>query len=277
MQRLSPDSLLKSVGASSESLSSALTPQAGSTQGGGLTSETPEARAWLEARTPAQVDAELKASLTSSLGVTLKTTREWRFPEGKPAYSLTTTTGATAPSRENIDRAIRRVDAAMTPVSRRTAETMIGQLTAATATRSQTEAVNEVKLDLFVDCLLRHPADVATAAIRHLAIEPREGGGTAWFPTLPELEGICRQLAGDRLSMLQGLRSWSPPEPVDEKRVALRRAWDAAEHAAKDAKRRTGPGPTVDTGPRGERLEQERIAIEAAAAARKAYEDYKPE
>lgn len=271
MKRLSPDSMLKSVGASSNGPNTALTPQAGLTLGGGLTSGTPAARDWLEARTPAQVDQELTTSLQSSLAVTLRTTREWRFPEGKPAYSVTTTTGAQGPSRENVDRAISRVEAAMTTVTRRQAETLIAQLTAATATRAQTGAMNEVKLDLFVDCLLRHPADVATAAIRTLATEPRENGGTAWFPTLPELEGLCRQLSGDRLSMLQGLKSWSEPDPQAQELARLRGQYEELREKVREANNKVGPGPASDIGPRGERIAAAKVLADEMMAAHEAW------
>lgn len=142
----------------------------------------------------------------------------------------------------------------MTAVTRRQAETLIAQLTAATATRAQTGAMNEVKLDLFVDCLLRHPADVATAAIRTLATEPRENGGTAWFPTLPELEGLCRQLSGDRLSMLQGLKSWSEPSAQAQEVARLYSAYVDLRERAREANNKVGPGPASDTGARGDRI-----------------------
>lgn len=275
MQRLSPDSLLKSVGESSQSPNTALTPQHGSGQVGGLTNGTDAARAWLVVRTPEQVDQELETSLNSSLSVTLRKTREWRFPEGKPAYSLTTVTGAVGPSKENIERAIQRVEAATTPVTKRVAETMIAQLTAATAQRAETGAMSEIKLDLYVDCLLRHPADVATAAIRTLAIEPRAHGGTAWFPTLSELEGLCRQFSGERLSMVQGLRNWREPEPIDLEKQRLYDAWQAAVETARYYTRKVGPGPATDTGERGERLELERLALVEVERAKAEYHTYK--
>lgn len=162
----------------------------------------------------------------------------------------------------------------MTPVTRRTAETMIAQLTAATAQRAETGSMSEVKLDLFVDCLLRHPADVATTAIKQLATEPRANGGTAWFPTLPELEGVCRQLSGDRASMLQGLQAWQEPPARDAKRDALAAMVRDCEGILEDCIRKTGPGPTIDVGERGERLETENIARKALAAARDDYAEY---
>lgn len=162
----------------------------------------------------------------------------------------------------------------MTPVSRRTAETMIAQLTAATAQRAETESMSEVKLDLFVECLLRHPADVATTAIKQLATEPRAGGATAWFPTLPELEGLCRQLAGDRTSMLQGLQAWQEPPARDDERERLAEQVEACEMILADRIRKTGPGPTVDVGERGERLELEHLARQALAEAKAAYSEY---
>lgn len=228
-----------------------------------------DARRWLEARKPTQVDQELKTSLQSSLGVTLETRREWRFPEGKPAYSIPTMTGVQAQSRENIGRAIQRVETAMTPVSRRTAETMIAQLSAATAIRSETGAMGEIKLDLYVDCLLRHPADIATAVVRAIATEPREGGGTAWFPTLAEIEGACRQLTNERLSMLNGLRSWSPPDPRQVEIESLHEKWVRLNETARSLNLKVGPGPATDTGERGEKIKMADEAHSLADSAKR--------
>lgn len=148
---------------------------------------------------------------------------------------------------------------------------MIAQLTAATAQRAETGAMSEIKLDLYVDCLLRHPADVATAAIRMLAIEPRADGGTAWFPTLSELEGLCRQFSGERLSMIQSLRNWREHGPVDPEKERLYGVWQAAVEAARIATRKVGPGPATDTGERGERLEVERLALAEVERAKAEY------
>lgn len=156
-------------------------------------------------------------------------------------------------------------------MTQRQAETLIAQLTAATATRGQTGAMKEVKLDLFVDCLLRHPADVATAAIRTLATEPRENGGTAWFPTLPELEGLCRQLSGDRLSMLQGLKSWNEPSAQAQEVARLYSAYVDLREQTREANNKVGAGPVTDTGPRGERIEAARLLNEKMIAAKEAW------
>lgn len=270
MQRLSPASLINAVGEPS-SQGSPLTPQRGSTEGVGLTSGTPAARAWLLDRTPAQVDADLVASLARSLEVNLRTEREWRFPEGKPAYSVTTVTGATAPSRANLDRAIQRVETAMTPVLRHEAETMIAQMSVATASRADDDDVSDLKLDMFVRCLMSHPADVAAAAVRRFSVEPRADGGTAWFPTLPELEGACRQLSGDRLSMLQGLRSWSEPSAQAQEVARLYSAYVDLREQAREANNKVGAGPVTDTGPRGERIEAARLLNEKMIAAKEAW------
>jgi len=151
---------------------------------------------------------------------------------------------------------------------------MIAQLTAATAQRSETGAMSEIKLDLYVDCLLRHPADVATAAIRTFAIEPRADGGPSWFPTLSELEGLCRQLSGERMSMVQGLRNWSEPSPVDPEKQRLYDAWQWAVEVARVATRKVGPGPATDTGERGERLEAERLALAEVERTKAEYRAY---
>ena len=267
MQRLSPDSLLKSVGASSESPSSLPTLQPGSIRVDGLMSETQDgARSWLAEKRTDEVDRALETSLRSSLNVELNVKREWRFPEGKAPYSVAIMTGVTAPSRANIDRAISRVEMALTPVSRQMAEEMIGQLTAATAMRSDSSEMNEVKLDLYVECLLRHPADVAIEAVRWFAMEPR--AGTAWFPTLPEVEKRCRDLSNDRLSFLNGLRGWREPDPQVERVKGLEAEWRRLRLAASELENKIGPGPASDDGPRGERIAAWRTAEALAVAAR---------
>ena len=137
---------------------------------------------------------------------------------------------------------------------------MIAQLSAATASRSETGAMGEIKLDLYVDCLLRHPADIATEVVRAIATEPREGGGTAWFPTLAEIEGACRQRTNERLSMLNGLRSWSEPDPRQAEIERLHESWVVLNEKARNLNIKVGPGPATDTGERGERI---RLADEA--------------
>ena len=265
----------------SEAISSlpvfAKAPTGASTGNGGaerqLTGSLETARAWLADKSPAEVDAALVTSLRSSLSVELIVKREWRFPEGKTPYSVSTTTGVKAPSKANIERAISRIEMAMTPVTRQNAEEMVAQLSAATAMRSESEEMNEVKLDLYVDCLLRHPADVAREAIRQFAVEPRKG--TAWFPTLPEVEHACRNLSGDRLSFLFGLKAWKEPDPQVEAVKALERDWRRLSTETTELLRKVGPGPAADEGPRGERIAAWKASEAAATAAREKWAEAK--
>ena len=159
----------------------------------------------------------------------------------------------------------------MTPVLRHEAETMIAQMSVATASRADDDDVSDLKLDMFVRCLMSHPADVAAAAVRRFSVEPRADGGTAWFPTLPELEGACRQLAGDRLSMLQGLRSWSEPNPQAQELDRLRGRYEALREKVREANNKVGPGPASDTGPRGERIAAAKALTDEMIAAREAW------
>ena len=271
---MSPDSLLKSVGASSQSRSSALTPQHGSTANAGLMSETRQgARAWLADKTPVEVDRALRASLAQSLEVELLVAKQWMFPEGKPPYSVNTTTGVKAPSKANIERAISRIEMAMTPCTQKDAEDMIGQLSAATAMRTEDDGMSEVRLGLYVNCLMQHPADVAREAIRQFAMEPRKG--TAWFPTLPEVEQACRNLSGDRLSFLFSLKAWKEPDAQVEAVKALERDWRRIAHETTELLKKVGPGPATDDGPRGERIAAWKASEASATAAREKWAEAK--
>lgn len=265
----------------SEAISSlpvfAKAPTGASTGNGGaerqLTGSLETARAWLADKAPAEVDRALVASLAQSLEVELLVAREWRFPEGKPPYSVSSTIGVKAPSRANVDRAISRIEMAMTPCSQQDAEDMIGQLSAATAMRTEDDGMSEVRLGLYVNCLMQHPADVAREAIRQFAVEPRKG--TAWFPTLPEVEHACRNLSGDRLSFLFGLKAWKEPDPQVEAVKALERDWRRLSTETTELLKKVGPGPAADEGPRGERIAAWKESEAAATAAREKWAEAK--
>lgn len=265
----------------SEAISSlpvfAKAPIGASTGNGGaerqLTGSLETARAWLADKAPAEVDRALVASLAQSLEVELLVAREWRFPEGKPPYSVSSTIGVKAPSRANVDRAISRIEMAMTPCSQQDAEDMIGQLSAATAMRTEDDGMSEVRLGLYVNCLMQHPADVAREAIRQFAVEPRKG--TAWFPTLPEVEHACRNLSGDRLSFLFGLKAWKEPDPQVEAVKALERDWRRLSTETTELLKKVGPGPAADEGPRGERIAAWKASEVAATAAREKWAEAK--
>lgn len=148
---------------------------------------------------------------------------------------------------------------------------MVSQLQQVLARRASSEEAAEVGFDAYVHCLLRHPLDVARAAVMELANEPRTGNAAAWFPTLPELEGVCRKHGGDREAMLDGLRGWREPSPEVVEVCRLEQEWKALRQQATDLNTKVGPGPATDIGARGERLAAAYEAEQKAIAAREAY------
>lgn len=273
MTPLSATSTIKSA-VLSGTVGSDLTPRHGSTVSAGTTSaDQDRSRAWLARHTPAEVDAKIIHSLTSELNVSVSVNREWRFPENKPPYQLATTAGISAPSKANVARAITKVELALTPPTHEDAELMVAQLQAALARRSSSQAASEVGYDMYVSCLRRHPADVVRATVAALALGPRKDGSVGWFPTLPELEGELRKRSADRMALLAGLRNWREPDPGAARVAALKAEWRRLQAVATDLSLKVGPGPAQDTGERGERIEKERVAQEAASAAKQAWLD----
>ncbi len=145
---------------------------------------------------------------------------------------------------------------------------MVSQLQQALSRRSSSEEASEVGLDLYVSVLRRHPLDVAQAAVLELATEPREGNKTAWFPTAPELEGVCRRYAQDRQAMLTGLKGYRAPDPRHIEVGRLHDVWRSLSIEATALGHKVGPGPAQDTGERGERITAWSEAVEKAAAAK---------
>lgn len=272
MERLSPQSMLNAVGLSGQTPDLSPTPQRGSTGGGGLTSQDQTAaRKWLDGKSPALVDETIRLSLTSTLGVSVNVRREWRYPEDRPAYLTAITAGVMALSTENIPLAIAKLEAAMTPPTHEEAELMVSQLQQALSRRSSSDAASEVGLDLYVSILRRHPVDVAQAAVMELATEPREDNRTAWFPTAPELEGVCRRYGQDRTAMLNGLKSYRPPNPRQAEIDRLHGVWRSLAAKATELGHKVGPGPAQDEGPRGERIAAHDAAIAEATEAKQAW------
>lgn len=227
-----------------------------------------EARTWLSGQKPDIVDAKLRTSLLKSFGVDVNANREWRFPEGKPAYQVATKAGLKGLSTESCPAALARVEAAFTPVTVEQAEQMVAQMDAVLSRRNKSESAISDVLDVFVNVLLSHPADVAVEAVRHFTVEPRKDGGTAWFPTPPELESHCRLLSEDRLALRTALRSWKPTDPAQDECDRLELAYRRLRMEASKLETKIGPGPALDTGARGERIEAARVAGEKARAAK---------
>lgn len=272
MERLSPQSMLNAIGQSGQTSGSSLMPQLGLTGAVGLTSqEESTARAWLASKTPVQVDEAIRHSLISQLGVSVNVKREWRYPEDRPAYMVAITAGVTALSKDNIPQAMAKLEAALTPPTHETAELMVSQLQQALGRRSSSEEASEVGLDLYVSILRRHPVDVAKAAVLELATEPRPGNATAWFPTAPELEGVCRRYAQDRTAMLDGLKCYREPDPRQIEISRLHGVWRALAIEATALGHKVGPGPAKDEGERGERIAAWDAAVTKAGEAKQAW------
>ena len=271
MQRLSATSTIKSAAAFGTG-NTALTQRPGSTASGGMTTANPDAtRAWLVSQRPDTVDAKIRASLTSQLGVVVNVNREWRFPEGRAPYQVATTAGLKELSTENCSAALAKVEAAFTPLDRDHAERMVAQLHAVLARRNGSGETAEIAFDVYVHVLLKHPADIAKAVVETLCTEPRKDGGTAWFPTPPEVEAMCRDLSSDRIALRTALRSWKPIDPAQAEVERLEAVYRRLRSEASALETKIGPGPASDTGARGERIEAARLKAEEAAAAKKAW------
>lgn len=172
------------------------------------------ARDWLLRQTnPAEADAALARSLTSTLGVTATLRTEWRFPQSGGSYPVVTGCAFKVDDEANIPAAIAKIEQAMTPATLDQCEGWLVMLQAATARRSDTDATAAVQYALYASELRQWPADVAKAACLSLARGKPGLSGPNWFPTLAELAQECETLAGPRHIMLARLKCWKPPEP----------------------------------------------------------------
>lgn len=272
MKPLSDTLTIKSAAASGMG-HTALTPRPGSTASGGMTTANPDAsRAWLVSQRPDTVDARIRALLKSQTGVDVNVRREWRFPEGKAPYQVTTSAGLTGLSKANLPDALARVEAAFTPVTREQAEQMMAQMDAVLSRRGgRDDDAAGVVMDVFVNVLMSHPADVAVEAVRHFTVEPRRDGKAAWFPTPPELEAHCRALSSERHALRLALRNWKPISHEEAEVVRLEAAYDLAMREMTELERKVGPGPASDTGARGERIAAAARAREKTSEAKAAW------
>lgn len=271
MERLSTDSLLRSLPGSG-ARDSDPTPRPGSTPNAGMTTFNPAAsREWLVSQRPEVVDDKIRRSLTSQLGVVVSENREWRFPEGRPAYQVTTTAGLTGLSTDTQPLALEKVKAAMTPVTRDQAEVLVSQMSAVLARRSSSEDSAEIAFDIYVSILCSHPADVATDVVRKLCTEPREDGKSAWLPSPPEIEGLCRAASASRTALVHALTFWR--EPSDDEKAVIRaeQKWRTLQTKATALGFKVGPGPATDTGDRGDRIAAHDAALAEAGAAKLAW------
>jgi len=241
-------------------------------------SSNPDAsRAWLASQRPDTVDARIRASLTSQLGVDVNVKRVWMFPEGQKSYQVPTSVGLTGLSKENLSAALAKVESGFTPLTREQAETMVAQMDAVLSRRGRGGDTAELAMDIYVGVLMSHPADVATETVRFFTVEPRKDGGTAWFPAPPELEAHCRKLSAERIALRSALQRWKPVHPVVAERNRLEEEYRKAMGRASGLRMMVGPGPVDDTGPRGERIAEAIKAEAEAGMAKEAWLSYRPD
>lgn len=201
--------------------------------GGSALTATENARQWLLAQpSPAQATKALQTSLQSSLNVEVSVETRMMFPEeGKP-YPVPSGSSVRVLSPENVERAVARIEAAMTPATKEQAEEWLVMLQSATSGGKRSAAGAVVALELYAGALSRYPADVAREACQSLAT-------AKWFPTLGELLAECDKLSGPRETMLAALKAWRPETERErleaEAEEWWRRAWQADQdkHALK--------------------------------------------
>lgn len=201
-----------------------------------LTTTENSALAWLlRQASPAEADAALLRSLTSTLHVTAKARVETRFPDGQPPYQVVVGYAFDVADHGTIPSAIAKIEQSLTPATADQCEAWLVMLQAATARRADSEATAVVAYGLYAAELRSWPADVAKAACLRLARGKPGSTEPNWFPTLAELVAECERLAAPRKALLSSLQRWaSEPEvkvQTPEERAAIHRM--ANETAAK--------------------------------------------
>ena len=202
MERLSAQSLLRSVGESGQIPNTALTPQPGSMMSDGQTNLTP-IRAKLESQSPEDTDRNLLQWLTSSLGIVPQPQISLTYPV-TGGYQRTVTgylfEGLT---QDNRSRALEATYSAMTPATVQRCEEHVSTLHAVTAHRNDSENSLRLILRLYADCLARFPADVAKAVVERFIYRSDKPN---FFPTLSELKDACDRATAQRQQLLDSLQ-----------------------------------------------------------------------
>lgn len=155
---------------------------------------------------PEAADAALARSLTSSCGVTVSARTESRFPKSGGFYAVPVGYEIDEASDANLPAALAKVQQAMTPASVEQCEGWLVMLQAATARRTEGEAMTAVAYSLYASELRQWPADVARAACQNLARGQVGEEGANWFPTLAQLVAECRRLAAPRKVLVASLK-----------------------------------------------------------------------
>lgn len=189
--------------------------------GSAVTVNVEGVRAWLVARTPEQVDAQLLEQAKSSHGVEVSLRTELRFPEGRPAYRVSTGAELQVADPDQVKALAQRIEAAMTPPTKTQAEDWFYALRLATAGAKRSEMDEASSIALYTVTLAKYPADVTQAVFKYFTISPRED--TSWFPTLPEMVAQAERMVSQRRSLLIALKSWKPADQAAHKEAVMRK------------------------------------------------------
>ena len=203
MERLSAQSLLKSVGESGQIPNTALTPQPGSMMSDGQTNLTP-IRAKLESQAPEDTDRNLLQWLTSSLGIVPQPQISLTYPVTGGYQRTVTGYSFEGLTQDNRSRALEATYSAMTPATVQRCEEHVSTLHAVTAHRNDSENSLRLILRLYADCLSRFPADVAKAVVERFIYRSDKPN---FFPTLSELKDACDKAAAQRQQLLASLEN----------------------------------------------------------------------
>lgn len=202
MERLSEQSLLKSVGASGQTPDSALTPQHGSMTSGGQTNQI-AVIAKLESQSPEDTDRNLLQWLISSLGIVPQPQISLTYPVTGGYQRTVTGFSFEGLTPDNRSEALRAVQSAMTPPSVQRCEEHVSTLHAVTAHRQDSENSLRLILRLYSDCLAKYPVDVVKAVVERFMYRSDKPN---FFPTLSELKEACDRAAAQREQLLRSLQ-----------------------------------------------------------------------
>ena len=202
MERLSAQSLLKSVGASGPA-DLVPTPQPGSMTSDGPTNLAP-IRAKLESQSPEDTDRNLLQWLTSSLGIVPQPQISLTYPVTGGYQRSVTGFSFEGLTQTNLSRALEATYSAMTPATVQRCEEHVSTLHAVTAHRNDSENNLRLILRLYADCLARYPADVSKAVVQRFIYRPDKPN---FFPTLSELKAECDKAAAQRQQLMAAMEN----------------------------------------------------------------------
>lgn len=200
MERLSAQSLLKSVGVSGPA-DSAPTLQHGLTTSDGPTNLAP-IRAKLESQAPEDTDRNLHQWLTSHLQIVPTAQVSLTYPTTGGYLRTVTGYSFEGLTDDNRSEALRAVQSAMTPATVERCEELVSTLHAVTAHRQDSENSLKVILRLYSDCLAKYPADVSKAVVERFIYRSEKPN---FFPTLSEVKTECDRAEHQRQQLVRSL------------------------------------------------------------------------